>query len=61
MATKETKQILEQALSWEKAAEENCDKVLHELKINGYHTIVESIKNDEHEHQALVQELLGYL
>jgi hypothetical protein len=57
----QAKQILNEALMLETTAELNCDKVLHELRINGFHDIVEHIKNDEVHHQEHVKRLIGFL
>ena len=62
MPTKEAaKSVLEEALDWEKAAEKNCDSILHSLRLNGFHDIVEKIKNDERHHQELTRELISLL
>ncbi|MBU1349245.1 hypothetical protein KJ781_04230 [Patescibacteria group bacterium] len=62
MGTKnETRAILEQALIYEKDAEENCGKLLTEFKLNGFAELVEHIKNDEIHHQDIVKKLIGFL
>ncbi|MCI0479335.1 hypothetical protein L0Y59_02215 [Candidatus Uhrbacteria bacterium] len=62
MATpNETKPIFEQALAYEKQAEENCAKMLEEFKLNGFADMVEHIKNDEIRHQEMVKKLIGFL
>jgi hypothetical protein len=57
----QAKSILNEALMLEKAAEVNCDSILHELRINGFHDVVEHIKNDEVHHQEHVRRLIGFL
>ncbi|MFH1078202.1 MAG: hypothetical protein V1745_02900 [Patescibacteria group bacterium] len=62
MGTKnETRAILDQALVYEKDAEENCETLLKEFKLNGFAQLVEHIKNDEIHHQEIVKKLLGFL
>ncbi len=53
--------ILEQALKLEHAAEVNCDTLLREFRLNGFHDKVEHIKNDEIRHQEIVRTLLSYV
>ena len=53
--------ILEDALKKEKMAEDNCQKILEQLKINGFHDQVEKIKNDEINHQQIIKELMTLL
>jgi rubrerythrin len=55
------KLILKEALDYEVKAEDNCDKILHVAKINGFHKAVEHILNDEKRHQEMVKKLIGYL
>lgn len=57
----EARQILEKALEWEKAAQKNCEDILHYLTSNGYHKSVDHIKNDEIHHQQMVKQLLYFL
>ncbi len=57
----ETKSILEEGLKLEKLAEENCDKLLKEFKLNGFAEKVEHIRNDEIRHWQMVKQLLSYL
>jgi len=62
MASKEgLKLILEEALKMEVSAEDNCEKILHEAKINGFANAVKHIENDERKHQEMVKKLLGFL
>lgn len=53
--------LLQEGLETEKKAEENCERLLKEFKLNGFAEKVEHIKNDEIHHQELVQKLLNYL
>lgn len=53
--------VLEEALKLEISAEENCAKMLHEFKLNGFAEKVEHIKNDETRHQEMVKKLIGFL
>ena len=53
--------ILEESLKTEMRAEDNCEKLLHELRINGFHNAIEHIKNDEKRHQEMVKQLLSFL
>jgi len=55
------KLILEESLKNEAKAEDNCEKLLHELRINGFHDAIEHIKNDERRHQEMVRKLIGFL
>jgi hypothetical protein len=57
----QAREVLDRALMLEMAAEMNCDKILKELHINGFHDIVEHIKNDEVHHQEFVKQLIGFL
>lgn len=55
------KLILKEAFDYEVKAEDNCDKILHVAKINGFHNAVERILNDEKRHQEMVKKLMGFL
>ncbi|MDD2325977.1 MAG: hypothetical protein PHW63_08265 [Alphaproteobacteria bacterium] len=55
------KMFLKESLALEIKAEGNCDKILHEARINGYYKAVEHIKNDERRHREMVERLLGML
>ncbi len=55
------KLILEEALSVEVKAEDNCDKILHVAHTNGYHQAVQHIMNDERRHQEMVKKLIALL
>jgi len=55
------KLILQEALGYEIKAEDNCDKILHVAKINGFHKAVQHIMNDEKRHQEMVKRLIGML
>jgi hypothetical protein len=57
----EATSLLQEGLGIEKLAEENCEKLLKEFKLNGFAEKVEHIKNDEIHHQAMVQKLLSFL
>lgn len=57
----ETMSILEEGLKLEKLAEENCDKLLKEFKLNGFAEKVTHIRNDEVRHQQIVKRLLSFL
>ncbi len=57
----EVELILEEALGMEKKAEENCDKILEQLKANGFHDKVEKIRNDEAIHQTMVKKLIDII
>ena len=62
MASKEGLElILEEALKAEVAAEDNCEKILHEAKINGFANAVRHIENDEKRHQEMVKRLMSFL
>jgi rubrerythrin len=52
------KNILNDALAKEKMAEQNCNELLKELEVNGFHDQIEKIKNDERKHQKIVQQLM---
>ncbi len=51
------KDILNDALAKEKMAEQNCQELLKELEVNGFHDQIEKIKNDEIHHQKMIKEL----
>jgi rubrerythrin len=53
--------ILNEAITKEKMAEDNCAKILEQLKKNGFYNEVEKIKNDEKRHQDIVKQLLEML
>jgi hypothetical protein len=53
--------ILEGVREKEKEAEQRCEKILQSLEINGFHDDIEKIKNDEIEHQQIVNELIAFL
>lgn len=53
--------ILNEAQVMEKMAEDNCEKILEQIKINGFHEAVDKIKNDEIRHQEIVGQLLKLL
>lgn len=53
--------ILEEALKMEEKAEDNCEMILHEARINGFHNAIEHIENDEKRHQEMVKKLLSFL
>ncbi|MFA5185706.1 MAG: hypothetical protein WC551_04415 [Patescibacteria group bacterium] len=55
------KLILEEALKVEEKAEDNCEMILHEARINGFHNAIEHIENDERKHQEMVKKLLSFL
>ena len=57
----EVKSVLDKALELEKAAEDNCAKLLAEFKLNGFEEIVRHIENDEIRHQEMVKKLLDFL
>jgi len=59
--TEGLKLILQEALGNEIKAEDNCDKILHIAKINGFHKAVEHVMNDERRHQEMVKKLLSFL
>jgi len=62
MADRESlERMLEEGLKKEKVAADNCDKILKELEINGNKPAIEKIKNDEIEHQKIVQKLIDML
>jgi len=53
--------MLQEGLKTEKLAEENCDKLLEEFKLNGFAEMVEHIRNDEISHQIIVEKLIGLI
>lgn len=55
------KLVLEEALKTEEKAEDNCEAILHEARINGFHNAIEHIENDEKKHQEMVKKLLSFL
>lgn len=57
----EVESILVEAKKMEKMAEENCDLILKEILANGYRGEVEHIRNDEREHQIIVDKIIGLL
>jgi len=61
MDTSQAKAKLEFLLSVEKSAETNCDQVLDKLDIERFKLVVETIRNDEIEHQKIVKHLIKLL
>lgn len=53
--------ILNEAVAMEKMAEENCQKILEQIKKNGFYEAVDKIKNDEIRHQEVVGQLIKLL
>lgn len=57
----ETRSVLDEALKMEVLAQENCDELLKEFKLNGFEETVAHIRNDEIHHQQMVMKLLSFL
>ena len=57
----EVRSILEEALKVEKQAEDNCDILLKNFKLNGFAEMVAHIENDEIKHQEMVKKLIDFL
>lgn len=57
----EIEAVLLDAKMMEQSAEDNCDEILKYLAANGMQKEIAHIKNDEHHHQEVVDELLGIL
>ena len=57
----EVELMLKEALELEKTAQLNCEAAMEILKKNGYYKEVESIRNDELDHQGIVNELITLL
>ena len=57
----EAKRVLAEALKNEQAAETNCQLILEELAVNGFHDVIDQIRHDERRHQQMVQDLIDML
>ncbi len=57
----EVESILTEAKKMEKMAEDNCGLVLKELRANGWRGDIEHIRNDEREHQIIVDKIIKLL
>jgi hypothetical protein len=57
----EIEAVLLDAKMMEQSAEDNCEEILKYLAANGLHGQISHIKNDEHHHQEVVDELLRIL
>lgn len=55
------KMILLEAQKMEKMAEDNCTKILQQLKVNGFHKDITKIKNDEKRHYEMAGKLIQLL
>lgn len=57
----EVESMLAEAKKMEKMAEDNCDLILAELLANGWRGDIEHIRNDEIEHQIIVDKIIKLL
>jgi hypothetical protein len=57
----EVESILAEAKRMEKVAEENCDLILKELAANSWRGDIEHIRNDERNHQVIVDQIIKLL
>lgn len=57
----EVELMLAEAKKIEKEAEVNCDNILNGLLANGWRGDIEHIRNDEREHQIIVDKIIGLL
>lgn len=57
----EVESMLAEAKKMEKMAEDNCDLILKELLANGWRGEVEHVRNDEREHQIIIDKIIKLL